>query len=92
MRKRGRLGDLVMLFEFDSDMIDDDDNDEIFKRSGMIAIFENDDGRVCFTFFTSEQWEMIQDVSSVSDVPMEETLLNVIKDMNTVVFLDPDDS
>lgn len=84
---------MVMLFEFDSGMIDDDDdNDEIFKRSGMIAIFENNDGRVCFTFFTSAQWEMIQDVSSVSDVPMEETLLNVIKDMNTVVFLDPDDS
>lgn len=68
----------------------DDDDDRDVKKSGMIAIFENEDGRMCFTFFNSAQWEMIQDVSSVSDVPMEETLLNVIKDMNTVVFLDPD--
>jgi len=68
----------------------DDDDDRDVKRSGMIAIFENEDGRMCFTFFSPAQWEMIQDVSSVSDVPMEETLLNVIRDMNTVVFLDPD--
>jgi len=78
-----------MLFEYDSSLIGEDDESD--ERSGMIAIFENEDGRVCFTFFSSAQWEMIQDVSSVSEVPTEETLLSVIRDMNTVVFLDPDD-
>lgn len=78
-----------MLFEYDSSLIGEEDESD--ERSGMIAIFENEDGRVCFTFFSSAQWEMIQDVSSVSDVPTEETLLSVIRDMNTVVFLDPDD-
>ena len=80
---------MVMLFEYDSSLIGEDDESD--ERSGMIAIFENEDGRVCFTFFSSAQWEMIQDVSSVSEVPTEETLLSVIRDMNTVVFLDPDD-
>jgi len=80
---------VVMLFEYDSSLIGEDDESD--ERSGMIAIFENEDGRVCFTFFSSAQWEMIQDVSSVSEVPTEETLLSVIRDMNTVVFLDPDD-
>lgn len=78
-----------MLFEYDSSLIGEEDESD--ERSGMIAIFENEDGRVCFTFFSSAQWEMIQDVSSVSEVPTEETLLSVIRDMNTVVFLDPDD-
>jgi len=78
-----------MLFEYDSSLIGEENESD--ERSGMIAIFENEDGRVCFTFFSSAQWEMIQDVSSVSDVPTEETLLSVIRDMNTVVFLDPDD-
>ena len=80
---------MVMLFEYDSSLIGEEDESD--ERSGMIAIFENEDGRVCFTFFSSAQWEMIQDVSSVSEVPTEETLLSVIRDMNTVVFLDPDD-
>lgn len=88
-RKKEKLGDVVMLFEYDSSSIDEEDESE--EKSGMIVIFENEDGRVCFTFFSSAQWEMIQDVSSVSDVPTEETLLSVIRDMNTVVFLDPDD-
>lgn len=88
-RKKEKLGDVVMLFEYDSSSIDEEDESE--EKSGMIVIFENEDGRVCFTFFSSAQWEMIQDVSSVSEVPTEETLLSVIRDMNTVVFLDPDD-
>jgi WD40 repeat protein len=58
---------------------------------GMIVVFENQDGRICFCFFTSEQWDMINDVSCVTDVAIEETIMGVIQDMPTVVFLDPED-
>ena len=94
-------GEVVMVFEYtrpeegydDDDMSYDeiDDQDTVVPESGVMVIFENDDKKICFTLFDKEQWEMVQDVSSIIDAPMEETLLSVIRDMNTVVFLDPED-
>lgn len=94
-------GEVVMVFEYtrpgegydDDDISYDeiDDQDTVVPESGVMVVFENEDEKICFTIFDSEQWEMVQDVSSIIDAPMEETLLNVIRDMNTVVFLDPED-
>ena len=63
------------------------DEDEL----GVIAILRNKNEKLCFSYFSLDQWEMIQDTSSITDKHVEEIVKGIIDDLDTVVFIDPDD-
>ena len=63
------------------------DEDEL----GVIAILRNKNEKLCFSYFSLDQWEMIQDTSSITDNNVEEIVKGIINDLDTVVFIDPDD-
>lgn len=63
------------------------DEDEL----GVIAILRNKNKKLCFSYFSLDQWEMIQDTSSITDNNVEEIVKGIINDLDTVVFIDPDD-
>ncbi len=58
---------------------------------GVIAILRNKNETLCFSYFNLEQWEMIQDTSSITDNNVEEIVKGIINDLDTVVFIDPED-
>jgi hypothetical protein len=58
---------------------------------GVIAILRNKYKTLCFSYFSLDQWEMIQDTSSITDKHVEEIVKGIIDDLDTVVFIDPDD-
>lgn len=61
------------------------------KILGVIAILYNNQNKLCYTYFTRSQWEMILDVSSITDVDIDETIKGIVNDLQNIIFLDPDD-
>ena len=67
-----------------------DYHDEDDDKHGMIVVLKNKDKKLCFAYFTIEQWEMIEDTSSMTEKPIEEVVQGIVDDLETVVFIDPD--
>ena len=60
-------------------------------RRGIVAIVKDYNDRPLFSFFSEEQWEMIEQTSSMADTPIKEVVRGIVSDLETVVFLKPED-
>lgn len=75
--------DEMMILEYASD-----DEEEI---TGVFCILKDNRQVPMFCFFNQDQWEMILDTSLVASIELDEVVRNIVSDLDTVVFLNPDD-
>lgn len=73
----------MMILEYASD-----DEEEI---AGVFCILKDNRQVPMFCFFNQDQWEMILDTSLVASIELDEVVRNIVSDLDTVVFLNPDD-
>jgi hypothetical protein len=60
-------------------------------RRGVVAIVKDYNDRPLFSFFLEEQWEMIEQTSLMANLPVKEVVRGIVSDLETVVFLKPED-
>jgi hypothetical protein len=58
---------------------------------GVIAILKDKTEKLCFTYFSRDQWEMILDVSSITEGDIDETIRGIVYDLGNVIFVDPEE-
>jgi len=61
------------------------------KTIGVIAILHNKDNKLCFTYFSRDQWEMILDVSSITEKDVDETIRGIVNDLQNIIFIEPEE-
>lgn len=74
--------DKMMIMEYCSE------EDEIM---GVFCILKNNKQIPMFCYFNQEQWEMILDTSLLASLELEEVVRNIVSDLETIAFLNPDD-
>lgn len=67
-------------------------NMEKDSEERVITVHSNSDGFITFCIFTPEQWSMIIDICQLTNVDVEEVILQIAEDENiATITVDPRD-